>query len=115
MSHTLHLASQGQQVGQLGFDAQRNHYSFCYHRAWQDGANAFYLAPALPLSGTVFNSASIGRFLENLLPEGRALDIASSMYQVSKNNVFGLVQLLGKEPVGAFSFLALDAAEAIGA
>ena len=48
MSHTLHLASQGQQVGQLGFDAQRNHYSFRYHRAWQDGANAFYVAPALP-------------------------------------------------------------------
>src|SRR5471030_127558 len=111
MTHTLHVSTQGRQVGQISFEAQDNQYSFNYAREWLDSPNSFYLAPAIPLSGGLYNSASVQRFLENLLPEGRSLDIASLTSQISKNNVFGLVQLLGKEPVGAFSFLALDAAE----
>ncbi|MFP3740349.1 type II toxin-antitoxin system HipA family toxin, partial [Burkholderia sp. SIMBA_019] len=35
---------------------------------------------------------------------GRALDVASIVNQISKENVFGLVRVLGKEPVGALSF-----------
>lgn len=112
MTHTLHVTTQDRQVGQLDFDAQDNRYSFAYARAWRDNSRSFYLAPALPLSADAFNSGTVQRFLENLLPEGRALDIASMMSQISKNNIFGLVQLLGKEPVGAFSFLALNVAEA---
>jgi serine/threonine-protein kinase HipA len=44
------------------------------------------------------------RFLANLLPEGRALDVAAVVYQISKDNTFGLVRMLGKEPVGALTF-----------
>lgn len=112
MIHTLHVSTQGKQVGQLAFDAQDQHYSFTYTDEWRSSPDSFYLAPAIPLSGGLAHSASVQRFLENLLPEGRALDIASLTSQISKNNLFGLVQLLGKEPVGAFSFLALNAAEA---
>jgi serine/threonine-protein kinase HipA len=53
----------------------------------------------------------VRRFLANLLPEGRALDVSSVMYQMSKDNTFGLSRMLGKEPVGALSFLPVDEAE----
>jgi serine/threonine-protein kinase HipA len=53
----------------------------------------------------------VQRFLGNLLPEGRVLDIISVTEQISKSNTFGLIRALGKEPVGAFSFIALDADE----
>ncbi len=51
------------------------------------------------------------RFLENLLPEGRALDIVSTTLQVSKNNVYGLIRELGQETSGALSFRAQDATQ----
>lgn len=115
MTHTLHVSTEGRTVGQLSFGAQENHYSFSYSQEWADNRAAFYLSPAIPMRGAPASSASVQRFLENLLPEGRALDIASLSSHISKNNIFGLVQLLGKEPVGAFSFLALDAEEGAAA
>lgn len=45
------------------------------------------------------------RFIENLLPEGRALDIAASANGVAKTNVYGLIHELGAETTGAFRFL----------
>lgn len=55
--------------------------------------------------GAQANSHTIRRFLENLLPEGRALDVASSHTNIQKNNIFGLIRHLGKETTGALVFL----------
>lgn len=104
MKHQLKIAAEGLSVGDLTFDARENTYKFEYAKAWQRSPTAYYLAPAIPLLGEPDSSSSIHRFLENLLPEGRALDIAAISNQVSKSNVFALIRFLGKEPVGAFSF-----------
>ena len=53
------------------------------------------------------------RFLENLLPEGRALDIVASTYQVAKNNLYGLIRELGQETSGALAFFAAESAPAV--
>ncbi|KVP96501.1 toxin HipA [Burkholderia ubonensis] len=108
-AHTLHVSTQGDAVGQLEFDAREDRYGFQYARAWLDNRLAYYLAPAIPLIEEPASTGAVHRFLENLLPEGRALDIVSIHNQVSKSNTFALIRLLGKEPVGAFSFMAHDA------
>jgi serine/threonine-protein kinase HipA len=69
---------------------------------------AFSLSPHIALRGEAPHAGTVQRFIANLLPEGRALDVASYMFQISKNNTFGLIRMLGKEPVGALSFLALE-------
>ncbi|MCL9843835.1 HipA domain-containing protein [Ralstonia solanacearum] len=108
-AHVLHVCTQAEVVGQLEFDAREDRYGFQYTRSWLDSRMAYYLAPAIPLIEQSAGTGAVHRFLENLLPEGRALDIASIHNQVSKSNTFALIRLLGKEPVGAFSFMAHDA------
>lgn len=108
MTHVLHVSTQGKAVGQLTFEPRETQYGFQYDEAWKGERGAYYLAPAIPLDQAPIPGA-VHRFLENLLPEGRALDIVAQHNAVSKSNTFALVHLLGKEPVGAFSFEALDA------
>lgn len=109
MSHCLHVSTSGAAVGEITFEPREDDYRFHYDDAWAQSAAGYYLAPAIPRHGLPDSHGSVKRFLENMLPEGRALDIAARVGQVSRNNIFALVSLLGKEPVGAFSFLALDA------
>ncbi|GJH14592.1 HipA domain-containing protein [Caballeronia novacaledonica] len=106
MEHRLLVATNTEHVGHIGFDAAQDQYTFHYTHEWPGRESAFPLSPHIPLSGEVPRSGVLHRFLANLLPEGRALEIASVMYQMSKDNIFGLVRMLGKEPVGALSFLA---------
>lgn len=110
MSHVLHVSAEGKAVGQLTYAPQDNQYGFRYADEWVADAGAFYLAPAIPLRQAPVPGA-VHRFLENLLPEGRALDVVAHQYALSKNNTFSLIHRLGKEPVGAFAFAALNATE----
>jgi serine/threonine-protein kinase HipA len=107
MAHVLNVSTQDGWVGQIGFESQQDIYSFTYDEHWQAKEAAFPLSPHIPLSGEPPKLGTVHRFLSNLLPEGRALEVASVMYQMSKDNTFGLVHILGKEPVGALSFTAL--------
>ncbi len=83
-------------------------WTLAYTPAWLADPDAYPLSPALPLAPPAggHRSASVRRFLENLLPEGRALDIVASVRGVAKTNVHGLIQALGTETTGAFRFLA---------
>lgn len=106
MNHVLHVSTHGDAVGVLNFEPREERYGFEYARR---GGTIPRRTIFLPPDRAPDSPGSVQRFLENLLPEGRALDIVSIVNQVSKNNIFALVRLLGKEPAGAFSFLAMDA------
>ncbi|ALP63017.1 HipA domain-containing protein [Paraburkholderia caribensis] len=108
MPHALHVTAHEGAVGRLDFDAQQSLYRFAYDTHWPARRHAFPLSPHIPLSGDEPPAGAVHRFIANLLPEGRALDVASVVYQVSKDNTYGLIRMLGKEPVGALSFLAAD-------
>jgi serine/threonine-protein kinase HipA len=112
MAHSLLVATQSDSVGHIGFEPAEDRYTFGYTDQWPGRHGAFPLSPHLPLNGDAPRAGVVHRFLANLLPEGRALDISSVMYQLSKDNTFGLIRMLGKEPVGALSFLASDSADA---
>ncbi|MBI3714036.1 MAG: HipA domain-containing protein [Burkholderiales bacterium] len=117
MKHFLYLFALGQQVATIAYQAKDDLWSLEYDTNWLASPKAFPLSPTLPLFAAQNSHASgvIKRFVENLLPEGRALDISASTYGVSKNNVFALIQQLGVETAGAFRFgidsLALTAEE----
>ncbi|MGT2431190.1 HipA N-terminal domain-containing protein [Cupriavidus basilensis] len=102
-THSLRVFDGSDLVGTVQYDALEDSFSFAYDEAWRSAAHRYPLSPAIPFDRPA-SSASLRRFIENLLPEGRALDIASVYGQVSKNNVYGLIRQLGGETAGALSF-----------
>lgn len=102
--HSLVVQSHDAPVGELGFESVQDLYSFAYAPTWSQRRDAFPLSPHIPLNGAAPTPGAVQRFLQNLLPEGRALDVTSIAHQISKDNIFGLVSLLGKEPAGGLSF-----------
>jgi serine/threonine-protein kinase HipA len=105
-SHSLSLWADGQQVAALGHEPLNDAWSLHYDHHWVETPEAFPLSPALPLGPPPngYVAGAVKRFVENLLPEGRALDITATTYHVSKSNVFALINALGTETTGAFRF-----------
>lgn len=91
-------------VARLELQPELNSFSLTYSPAWVASRQGYALSPHLPLDGRA-SSSSIRRYLENLLPEGRALDVASTHSNIQKNNIFGLIRHLGEETTGAVTFL----------
>ena len=102
--YTLHLFVGHTQVAELVQHPLEGSFQLNYTEAWRRSEHGFALAPALPLEGEC-DPGAIRRFLENLLPEGDALDDLSRAEAISKNNVFALIRHLGRETTGAIGFL----------
>ena len=105
-THTLSLWANGQKVAALGYEPLNDRWSLDYEAGWVDSPEAFPLSPPLPLHPPAngYAAGAVKRFVENLLPEGRALDITATTYRVSKSNIFALIDALGTETTGAFRF-----------
>ncbi len=103
-SHLLRVTAHDHHVGDICFDQQQDRYDFAYADSWLDRVGAFAISPHIPLGTEGARPDVVKRFLQNLLPEGDALEVISVNHQISKFNTFGLVALLGKEPVGALAF-----------
>lgn len=91
-------------VGRLAFDPGQDKFSFAYSAEWLRHPSRFQLTPHIPFEGEVSHVA-IRRYVDNLLPEGRALDVVSSFTNIQKTHLFGLIRVLGRETAGALSFL----------
>ena len=91
-------------VGRLAFDPEHERFSFTYSTPWRQHVGRFQLSPYIPLDGDV-SAVAARRYIDNLLPEGRALDVVSSFTRIQKSNIFGLIRVLGRETAGALSFL----------
>lgn len=85
-------------------------WSFSYDRDWQEGADAFDLAPSLPRHhGTITDGSSerpIQWFFDNLLPEELQREVFASLARVDRADSFGLLQYYGAESAGALTLLA---------
>lgn len=82
-----------------------SHFFWDYDPQWK--ANGFAISPYLPLQGEC-NSIAIRNFLQNLLPEGKGLEDIISNTTISKNNIFGLIKVIGEDTSGALSFRAVN-------
>lgn len=105
-THSLSLWADGQKVATLGYEPLNDRWSLDYEYDWVRTPEAFPLSPPLLLEPPADGYAvgAVKRFVENLLPEGRALDITATTYHVSKSNIFALINALGTETTGAFRF-----------
>ena len=104
--HSLGLWAEGRQVATLGYEPLNDRWSLDYDQDWVNTPQAFPLSPALPLEppASGYAAGAVKRFVENLLPEGRTLDITATTYHVSRSNIFALINALGAETTGAFRF-----------
>lgn len=108
MSHELHLWTGGRKVAVISHEAKDDQWSMAYDEAWAADPQSFPLSPALPIVPLEagYSSNALKRFIEHLLPEGRALDVAVAYNGLAKSNVFGLIRALGAETAGALRFTA---------
>lgn len=113
MVHALHVRTEDASVGFIEHQGRDDRWDLRYSDAWCAGVRSYPLSPALPLvrPATGYASASVKRFLEHLLPEGRALDVAVAHSGLVKTNVFGLIWTLGAETAGALRFVGDGAPE----
>jgi serine/threonine-protein kinase HipA len=97
-------------MARIGHDPQDDAWTLDYAPDWQHHPNAYPLSPALPLTPPErgFDSRSIKRFIEHLLPEGHALDVAVAANGLARSNVFGLIRALGVETAGVLRFRDAD-------
>jgi serine/threonine-protein kinase HipA len=103
-NYSLQVFSGQDLVGWLRFDPATDAFSFDYAPEWPARADSFQLSPHIRFDQPA-SQVSVRRFIQNLLPEGQALDVAATYSNVSKNNVFGLIHALGGESAGALRFL----------
>ena len=92
-------------IGTIHLDGKDEVYSLTYTEEWKDFG--YEISPHLSFDASI-SSASIKRFLDNLLPEGKGLDDLISFTHISKNNIFGLIQAIGFETSGALHFGTTD-------
>lgn len=105
-THRLNVFDGSAQVGTVEYESLNDAFSFRYDDGWLQAEGAYSISPYILMRGPAASSGAVRRFLENLLPEGRALDIVATTFQVAKNNLYGLLHQLGQETAGALSFLA---------
>lgn len=108
MKHELHLWTKGRKVAVISHEARDDQWSMAYEQAWAADPQSFPLSPVLPIirPEVGYSSNTLKRFIEHLLPEGRALDVAVAYNGLAKGNVFGLIRALGAETAGALRFTA---------
>lgn len=117
MSHALNVWADEARVATIEHEGRDDGWGLSYAELWVADAQSYPLSPALPLARPAadYASASIKRFIEHLLPEGRALDVAVAYNGLAKTNVFGLIWALGAETAGALRFTGEGANPALAA
>lgn len=111
MEHKLRVWCNGMVVGTISFDDATDAFSLTYDPGWIE-RHGFPVSPRLAFDRIAEPGASleVRRFLENLLPEGQALEDVANLNRLSKANLYGLIRVLGKESAGAFTITAEDVA-----
>lgn len=106
MTHALHVWAEETRIATIEHEGRDDLWSLSYAEPWAADTQSYPLSPALPLTRPQadYPSASIKRFIEHLLPEGRALDVAVAYNGLAKTNIFGLIWALGAETAGALRF-----------
>jgi serine/threonine-protein kinase HipA len=99
------------QVGTLS--EENGIWSFTYSAAWRQRADAFPLAPGLPLQDAPIQDAGTRRpvqwYFDNLLPEEAQRTLLAKSANINEADAFGLLAAYGAESAGSLTLLAADA------
>lgn len=77
--------------------------SFQYSASWLAQPQAMGLSLGLPLQGEAFEDQQCRAFFAGLLPEGQLRQLIAQQFQISKQNDFGLLEVIGGDCAGAVS------------
>ena len=94
----------GQRVGTLAEEGRT--VTFQYDVAWLQNAKAVPVSLTLPLQAEPYTTSGLHPFLENLMPEGWLLEIATSKLKISKDDAFGLLVATCADSIGAVEVVA---------
>ncbi|MBT0569492.1 type II toxin-antitoxin system HipA family toxin [Curvibacter sp. CHRR-16] len=103
MAHELQVWLFSQRVGTLALVDGRLH--FAYAPDWLLRQDAVALSASLPLQAAPFDDKQTRPFFAGLLPEGQMRRLIAQQFQVSGQNDFALLDLIGGECAGAVTFL----------
>jgi serine/threonine-protein kinase HipA len=114
LSFRLEVYAGASLMAHIGHDPLDDTWTLAYAPAWRENPAAYPLSPPLPLMPPErgYDSRTIKRFIEHLLPEGYALDVAVAANGLAAANVFGLIRALGAETAGVLRFRDPDHATA---
>jgi len=87
-------------VGTISYEAFNKSYSLEYDEQWKK--DGFEISPSLSFNNP--NSDAVGKFIENLLPEGNGLEELSVYFHISKSEKFSILKQIGLETTGALTF-----------
>lgn len=103
MAHELEVWLFTDRVGTLALVEGR--LNFCYASDWLSQPNVVALSTSLPLQAEPFDDHKTRPFFAGLLPEGQMRRLIAQQFQVSGQNDFALLELIGGECAGAVTFL----------
>jgi len=83
-------------------------FLFKYDSQYRMTKGAVPIAIAFPLERQEFPSAQLHPFFDNLIMEGWLLNQTEKTFHIDKKNRWGLLMLVGANPIGAVSVHALD-------
>ncbi len=98
--NSLKVSMQRKLVGQVFLD-ESNNYHFEYCNDWIE--SGFSISPHMPFNKE-YTSATVKRFLENLIPEGEGLEDIATFAHIAKNNTFAIINTIGYDTAGALMF-----------
>ncbi len=87
-------------VGVISYEALSKSYSLEYDEQWKK--DGFEISPSLGFDNP--SNDAVGRFIENLLPEGDGLEELSVYFHISKSEKFSILKQIGLETTGALTF-----------
>ncbi|MDP4529588.1 HipA domain-containing protein [Alkalimonas delamerensis] len=96
----IQVYAQDRQVGTLTFSAPHS-CEFQYTQSWR--LEGYPISPHIPLNEPC-DSAVVVRFLRNLFPEGSAFERLLESENLSKNNVYAILNTIGGDTTGVLTF-----------
>jgi serine/threonine-protein kinase HipA len=110
---SLDVCLQGKRIGAL-FPTGESAYSFAYRPETVEevGAGEVLLSHSLPTRGEPFGPDASRAYVEGLLPQGRRRQAIARELGLDPTDGYGLIAELGRDCLGAVTFLAEGAAEA---
>jgi serine/threonine-protein kinase HipA len=102
MIYELLALANGQAMGRVLWDSERDRLSFEYDPSWRENPQAYPLSLSMPLAAMVHAHAAVEPFLWGLLPDNNEiLRRWGQRFHVSPRNPFRLLANVGEDCAGA--------------
>lgn len=112
MSQALSIWMNGELVGVWSVD--RSVHTFRYEASWLDSPHCRSLSLSLPITSSLVNKGKIvENYFDNLLPDNVNIRKRLSKKFNAKADIFGLLQAIGRDCVGAVQLLPVDTAPGV--